>query len=135
MSAAYDPEQQFFAWAGRIIAAGFFACIAWLFGSMWSRVYKIHPGKLEALERRLTDEFATKPEVERMETLLREALKEQGEQFREAIRQQAEQRREMHGENGRRMDTMIDEIRLLRTDVQTGLARAHERIDALAAKN
>lgn len=134
-----DPEQQFFAWAGRVIAGGFVGCLAWLWTWMWTRVHKTLPAKLESLERRL-DDYATTAEVEHMEqqfreslqqqgTQFREALREQGDQFRIALREQSDQRKEMHGENGRRVDTVIDEIRALRDDVKTGLREAHARID------
>lgn len=127
-----EPEQQFYAWVGRGLLGAVVGAVAWLWVWMWNQVHKSIPRKHEQLEQRLeqvTREFATKAEVTRMEQMLRDALREQGEQFREALREHAEQRREMHDVNARKLDAISADIRALGDEVRTGLREAHKRVD------
>lgn len=113
-----EPEQQFFAWAGKGLLAAIVAGVVWLWTWLWNRVHKGIPAELEAMRKRLSDDYATKEQVIMLETSLRDAL-----------RAQTEQRKEMHDENARKLDTISEDIRGLRDQISTELRATHQRMD------
>ena len=113
-----EPEQQFFAWAGRGLLAALVGGAVWLWAWVWNRVHKGIPAELEALRAHLVDDYARKDQVIMLEKSLRDALQAH-----------TEQRKEMHDENARKLDTISADIRGLREQISTELRTAHQRID------
>lgn len=113
-----DPEQEFWAWAGRGILTALVGGFVWLVGWMWHRIHSAIPSELDGINERLRDKYATKDALVKLETDLKEAIAEQ-----------SKQRKEMHDENGKKLDTIREDISELRQIILEGERRSHARID------